>query len=54
VFSSQLPQGTLDLLVSQVVDDGSLHRGYNTEEHRDQDVHVQGIAFFGSVIIEGG
>ena len=38
--SSQLPQGTLDLLVSQTVYDGVQHGGHNTEEHRDQNIYV--------------
>lgn len=46
-FSSQLPQGTLDLLVSQAVDDGVQQGDYNTEKHRDQGVHIWAVAYIG-------
>lgn len=53
-FFSQLPQDTFDLLVSQTIDDGVRHGGPNTEEHRDQDVHIQVVAYIWSIIVKVG
>jgi hypothetical protein len=50
---SQLPQGTLDL-VSRAVHDGVQHGAYNTEEHRELVIHVQGVPFSLLVIVEVG
>lgn len=46
-FSSQLPQGTLDLLASQAVRDGVQQGDYNTEKHRGQSVRVWVVAYIG-------